>query len=163
MWINWIKTQSFVPGKLSSCGNNLHPSTAVLIFSHTLSACGCRLRFTKAGHGCICRTLAQIHLRVIFSRGTDPSLQWNPQNLFCTPPGHSLGILCHQSRLSKAFPEPEEIHVLHKVLREEESTKGGSKSPTLLTNKYFYLCLCTLYKSCTNSQQEGCKSRNWVK
>lgn len=56
MWINWIKTQSFVPEKLlSSCGNNLHPSTAVLIFSQTLSACGCRLRFTKAGHSC--RTL----------------------------------------------------------------------------------------------------------
>lgn len=166
-WINWIRTQLFVPGKMlfhSSYENNLPPSTPVFIFFQILPASDCRVRFTKAGHGCTCRTWAQIHPREILSRGTDPSFQWNLQNLpFCTPPGDSLPRESSVPGWARDFQSQKRSMCTTKSWEKRNPTKGGPKSPTLFKNKAFQFCLCTLWKSCTNSQQEGCKVAAEVK
>lgn len=130
VWINWIKTQSFAPGKsyFSPHGETTcipPPQWNIPVFrvSQTLPARDCRVRFTKAGHSRTCRTLAQIHLREIFSRGTPPLSSGTPKSFLLVL---LQGTVCQGNPLSpvqaeQGTSEPEEIHVHHKVLREKES------------------------------------------
>lgn len=103
---------------------SLHPSgTPQCSESQTLPARDCRVRFTKAGHSCTCRTLAQIRLREIFSRGTPPLSSGTPKIFFLVL---LQGTVCQGNPLSpvqaeQGTSEPEEIHVHHKVLGEKES------------------------------------------